>query len=229
MRLILLGPPGAGKGTLATLIKEKYRIPHISTGDIFREEMKSGSKLGKELKGYVDSGELVPDDVVTRIIENKLINDVSIIQDFMLDGFPRTKKQAGDLDRILKKLKRPLNRALYMETDIGVIVKRLTGRRVCRKCGAVYHIVNRPPKKAGVCDHCGGKDLYQRADDNESTIKNRLDVYLESTLPIVDYYEAQGILKRINGGLDAEHVLSSLANLFDESKRTNKNQVPRRN
>lgn len=229
MRIILLGPPGAGKGTLATLIKEKYHLPHISTGDIFREEMKSGSKLGKELKGYVDSGQLVPDDVVTRIIENKLVNDVSLIQHFMLDGFPRTKKQAQDLDQILKKLKRPLDLVLYMETDLNMLIKRLTGRRVCRQCGAVYHVVNRPPKKKDVCDHCHGTDLYQRADDNEETIKNRMDVYLQSTLPIVQYYQTQGILKRVDGGLDSEHLLESLADLFDESKRTNQKQVPGRN
>ena len=148
MRIVLLGPPGAGKGSLARVIKDTMSIAHISTGDMLREEMKKGSALGNEIKGLMEKGALVPDEVVTRLVEDKVINDPSLDKGYMLDGFPRTVKQSQDLDQILAKAQKPLDFALYMNADVDIILMRLTGRRVCKKCGALYHLKNKPPKKA---------------------------------------------------------------------------------
>jgi len=216
MRLVLMGPPGAGKGTLANLLKSSLKIPHISTGDILREEMKEGSKLGKKVKEYIESGMLVPDEVVTALVENKLTNDASLNNGFMLDGFPRTDHQAQDLDKILDRLAQPLDKALYLESTLPVIIQRLTGRRICRSCGAVCHIVNRPPKVEGVCDNCLG-ELYQRPDDNEETIKKRMDVYLSNTLPIVTYYKKSHKLLKLNGDRESEDLEVQLLKAFDGS------------
>jgi len=215
MRMVLLGPPGAGKGTLAGLIKEKFGLMHISTGDLLREEMKSGSDLGSEVKGYVESGGLVPDDVVTRLIENKLKNAKDADKGYMLDGFPRTTPQANELDRILTAINQPLDCALYMEASLPVVLQRLTGRRVCKACGALFHLTNMPPKEEGKCDACGG-ELYQRADDNEETIKNRMSVYEEKTAVIIDFYEGQGKLKKVNADLGTEELLRTFTEIFNE-------------
>jgi adenylate kinase len=215
MKIVLLGPPGAGKGTLASLLKDKFDLVHISTGDILREEMKSGSDLGREAKRFVESGGLVPDDVVTRLIENKLTHDKKVEQGFLLDGFPRTTRQAEDLDRILERLDKKLDYAILMEAGLLVIIQRLTGRRVCRQCGAVYHIKNMPPKKAGKCDLCGG-ELYQRTDDKEETIKTRIAVYSEKTAPIIDYYARQGKLRKINAEKDTQVLLRDLTAIINE-------------
>ena len=223
MRIVLLGPPGAGKGTFAGQIKEKFGIAHISTGDILREEMKSGSPLGLEAKRFVESGGLVPDEVVTRLIENRLTKAKDIGKGFMLDGFPRTQQQAKDLDRILAKMGKPLQKILFMEASLPVLIQRLTGRRVCRKCGALYHIKNMPSKKAGVCDTCGG-ELYQRPDDNESTIKNRMDVYLKNTMPIVEFYQEQGKVLKVNAERPTQELLKELGGLFKDGN-TNSAQV----
>ena len=220
MRIVLLGPPGAGKGTLANLIKKKFKMDHISTGDMMREEMKNQTPLGQEVKKYVDGGKLVPDEVVTKIVESKLTRDKS--DRYLLDGFPRTTIQAQALDQILAKIGQPIDFALIMEATLPVIIKRLTGRRVCRKCGAVYHIINRPPKKQNICDACGG-ELYQRADDNEETIRTRMDVYLKSTAPIVDYYKKQGKLKQVNADKDSEKVFTTLDDLLNETPNHSKN------
>lgn len=220
MKIVLLGPPGAGKGTLANLIKEKFNMVHISTGDIMREEMKNNTVLGQELKSYVESGKLVPDEVVTKIIENRLMRDKN--GNSLLDGFPRTEAQAQALDKILAKTGQQLDYALYMEADLPLIISRLTGRRVCRKCGAVYHVVNRPSKIQDVCDSCGG-ELYQRADDNEATIRTRMEVYLKSTAPIVNYYQRQGKLQNLAGAREAEELLASLVDLLNESSNHDKN------
>ncbi len=217
MRIVLLGPPGAGKGSLAGLIKDMMGIAHISTGDMLRAEMKKGSTLGNEIKGLVEKGALVPDEVVTRLVQDKVANDPDLAGGYMLDGFPRTVKQARDLDTILAAAKKPLDFALYMKTDLDIILTRLSGRRVCRKCGALYHLKNRPPKSVGVCDLCGGQ-LYQRSDDNEATIRKRMDVYTASTKAIIDYYAGQGRLKEVDGNLGTADVRNHLVGLLNDNK-----------
>lgn len=213
-----MGPPGAGKGTLAALLKESLGIVHISTGDILREEMKNETSIGREAKKFIENGKLVPDEVVTRLMEVKLSGNNRVDQGCMLDGFPRTKTQAEALDRILKKIQKPLDYALYLESSLPVIIQRLTGRRVCRNCGALFHMTNKPPRREGVCDACGGT-LYQRADDNEETIKTRMDVYLKNTMPIVDYYKAQGKLMKVDGDKDSRELQKDLMHIFHETHR----------
>ncbi len=214
MKIVLLGPPGAGKGTLAKGLKDHFNLMHISTGDMLREEMKNGTDLGKEAKKHIESGGLVPDEIVTKMVENKLSNDKNVKNGFMLDGFPRTRTQAEDLDKILKKINLPLDCVLSLEASLKIVLERLTGRRVCRACGALYHIKNMPSKKEGVCDKCGG-ELYQRADDNEKTIKNRMEVYTESTEPIIDYYKKQGLIKTLDANKEAEEVRDFTIKLFN--------------
>jgi len=205
MKIVLLGPPGAGKGTLATALKESLGLLHISTGDILRVEMKNNTPLGQEAKRYVESGGLVPDELVTRLIKNKLESDPKAKKGFLMDGFPRTLKQAQDLDKILEELKTPVDWTLCLEASMSVVLQRLTGRRVCKNCGALYHIKNMPSQKEGICDKCGG-NLYQRTDDNEATITNRMKVYVESTEPIIEYYKSQGKLKILNADQEAQAV-----------------------
>lgn len=221
MRLVLLGPPGAGKGTLAALLKENLKLVHISTGDMLREEMKKETLIGQEAKKFIEKGELVPDEFVIKLIEKKLTGGKRVEHGYMLDGFPRTRKQAEDLDRILGEIRQPLDCALYMESTLPVIIPRLSGRRVCKNCDALYHIRNKPPKKDKICDLCGG-ELYQRADDNEVTIRTRMDVYLKSTRPVIDYYQAQGKLKKLDGDKDSEEVQVVLMQIFHEDHKLNK-------
>lgn len=221
MRLVLLGPPGAGKGTLAALLKESLKLVHISTGDMLREEMKKETPIGQEAKKFIEKGELVPDEFVIKLIEKKLTGGKRVEHGYMLDGFPRTRKQAEDLDRILGEIRQPLDYALYMESTLPVIIQRLGGRRVCKNCGALYHIRNKPPKKDKICDLCGG-ELYQRADDNEVTIRTRMDVYLKSTRLVIDYYQAQGKLKKLDGDKDCEEVQAVLMQIFHEDHKFNK-------
>ncbi len=215
MRIVLLGPPGAGKGTLAGLIKEEYGVLHVSTGDILRAEMKSGSNLGNEMKKYVESGALVPDEVVTKIVAKKL-GELDLAQGIMFDGFPRTQQQADDLDAILEDLGFPLDATLFMEVDLPVIIQRLTGRRICKECGAVYHLTNMPSKVEGICDVCGGV-LYQRPDDNEATIRNRMDVYMSNTAPVIDYYEGQGKLRRVDASQPTQNIVKALSDILENS------------
>jgi adenylate kinase len=197
MRLILLGPPGAGKGTQAANIVDKYHVPHISTGDIFRKNIKEGTALGKEAKAYMDRGELVPDTLVIEIVADRL-REEDCQAGFLLDGFPRTVAQAEALDKVLETMNCSLNNVVNIQVDPNLLVERAVGRRICRDCGATYHISFNPSKVDSVCDKCGG-ELYQRSDDNEETVSNRVRVYVEETSPLVDYYTAKGIILNLDG------------------------------
>jgi adenylate kinase len=216
MNLVLLGPPGAGKGTFAGMITDRMGLCHISTGDILREEMKSGSALGQKVKSFVESGGLVPDDLIIEIIQQRLQQPDVEQHGYLLDGFPRTTKQAEALDRILDSIRKPVELVVYMQAGLDVILQRLIGRRLCRSCGAIYHTVNMPPRKEGRCDQCDG-DLYQRPDDNEETIRTRMDIYEKSTQPIVDYYKAQGKLKPFNAEKRTVDLLNELTGILNES------------
>jgi len=204
MRLILLGPPGAGKGTQAANIVNKYQLPHISTGDIFRANIKQGTDLGNRAKAFMDKGELVPDSLVVELVEDRLQQDDTKIG-FMLDGFPRTLPQAEALDSVLENMGSTLNYVINIVVDPSVLVERAVGRRICRDCGATYHVNFNPSKKEGVCDQCSG-ELYQRSDDNEETVTNRIAVYTNETAPLVDYYKNSGKLVTINGLQDIDKV-----------------------
>lgn len=216
MKLILLGPPGAGKGTQSIVLSKKYNIPHISTGDILRQAVKNGSPMGVKAKSYMDKGALVPDDVVVGIVAERL-KSPDTKSGFILDGFPRTVKQAEELDKALKGLSYKIDMVLYFETTEKVVIERLTGRRVCKVCGFNYHIKNIPPKKAGVCDKDGG-ELFQRPDDKEETVLNRLKVYEAQTSPLIDYYTKKGILRRVSGDLNVDGLNKVLSNMFSEAK-----------
>lgn len=208
LRTILLGPPGAGKGTQAVKIVEKYNIPHISTGDIFRENIKNKTELGNRAKAYMDRGELVPDELVVEIATDRLTKD-DCKNGFLLDGFPRTIFQAEKLDEFLTKRGEKIDKVINIDVEKDALVKRITGRRVCKSCGASYHVVNIPPKKEGVCDLCSG-ELIQRADDTEETVLNRIDVYNKQTKPLVDYYGKAGVIINIDGNKDLDDVLADI-------------------
>jgi len=216
MNLVLLGPPGAGKGTQAKLLSEGLNIAHISTGDMLREEMKKDTELGRQAKQYVTSGELVPDVLVTKMIEKRIFEN-SHQKSFVLDGFPRNEAQAKSLEAMLRVHSLKIDWVLYLKSSELVILQRLTGRRVCKNCGANFHIKNMPSKKEGVCDFCAG-ELYQRPDDKEETIKNRLKVYSDSTAPVIDYYNRQGILRNVDADNDAQVVYDFLMRLFAAGK-----------
>lgn len=197
MNMMLLGPPGCGKGTQAKILIDTYHIPQISTGDILRETIKRGSPLGIEAKTYMDQGLLVPDLLVIRIIEERL-QQTDCKPGFILDGFPRTVAQAEALDVTLSKVGSKLEYVFSIEVDGEELIKRLTGRRICKKCGESYHLTFNPPKQEGLCDSCQG-ELYQRDDDKEETIRNRLKVYQTQTAPLIDFYKGKGILRSIDG------------------------------
>jgi len=197
MNIILLGPPGAGKGTQAKMLVEEYQIPQISTGDILRAAVKEGSPLGKEAKACMDKGELVPDSVVIGIVEER-IQQSDCAKGYMLDGFPRTVPQAEALDGMLQNLSSQIDHVVSIEVANEELVGRLTGRRTCRECGAGFHVMFDPPKQEGVCDKCGG-ELYQRDDDNVETVTSRLQVYESQTLPLIEYYKTQGKIRSIDG------------------------------
>ncbi|MBM3251758.1 MAG: adenylate kinase [Candidatus Omnitrophica bacterium] len=213
MNLILLGPPGAGKGTQAKLLSEGLKIPHISTGDILREAVKNQNEFGKEVKKIMDSGALVPDDLINKIMADRLARS-DTKKGFILDGFPRTKAQATALDELLKKNSLgDIDLVLYFDSSLKIIIERLSGRLVCRNCGANFHIKNVPPKKDMICDFCGGQ-LYQRDDDKEETVKNRIKVYEEKNSPLMAYYEKQNKIRKINADLSASAVYKILMKLF---------------
>ena len=196
MRLVLVGPPGAGKGTQAVHLAEHFAIPHISTGDIFRANIKGATDLGLLAKSYMDKGELVPDSVTNDMVADRL-TQADTKTGFLLDGYPRNVDQAKFLDGVLADRNIPLQAVLEFQLDNSEIVKRLSGRRVCKSCGAIFHVIFEKPKREGICDKCGG-ELYQRDDDKESVIQNRLDVYDAQTAPIINYYQSSNLLKTIS-------------------------------
>ena len=213
MNMILLGPPGCGKGTQAKILIDTCHIPQISTGDILREAIKKGSPLGIEAKIYMDQGSLVPDQLVIGIIEERL-QQADCARGFILDGFPRTVAQAEALDSTLSKAGLKLKYVFNIEVVDEELIKRLTGRRICRKCGESFHITFNPPEKEGLCDSCGG-ELYQRDDDREETIKNRLKVYQAQTAPLITFYEEKDILHSVDGVGSIEEIKGRLLSVFN--------------
>lgn len=211
MNLIMLGPPGAGKGTQAKMLVDRFGIPQISTGDMLREALKIGTELGKKAKEYMDKGALVPDEVVIGIVKERLAQS-DCAKGFILDGFPRTIPQAEALDQVLVELGKKIEYAINIDVPKNELIKRLAGRRTCKKCGAMYHIIFNPPQEKGKCDKCGG-ELYQRDDDKEETIKRRLEVYESQTQPLIDYYRRKGSLVNIMGA-------GSIEEIFEEVTRT---------
>ena len=217
MQLLLMGPPGAGKGTQAVKLVEKFEIPQISTGDMFRAAVKEGTELGKKAKACMDAGTLVPDEVTIGIVRERLSKD-DCKGGFILDGFPRNVAQAKALEKILDELGMKLTRVLNIHVPAADLIERAVGRRVCKKCGATYHVKFNAPKVENVCDNCG-ENLYQRADDNEDTMKNRLSVYEESTRPLIDYYEKVGLYTEIDGRQPIEKVTEELVNVLCSVKK----------
>lgn len=212
MRLVLLGPPGAGKGTHAQVLCKQYGLAHISTGDMLREALRAATPLGLRAKEYMDKGGLVPDEVVIGIVRERL-GKSDAKKGFVLDGFPRTSQQGESLDGMLKELGMPLDVALYFKTSLAVIIRRLSGRRICSKCGKTYHLVNFKPKVQGICDDCGA-DLMQRADDHEEVIEKRLVAYEKQTAPLIDYYKKKKVLAEISGDLEVDELNRELEKLF---------------
>jgi adenylate kinase len=212
MNVILLGPPGAGKGTQAKMLVEEYQIPQISTGDILRAAVKEGSPLGKEAKACMDKGELVPDSVVIGIVEER-IQQPDCAKGYMLDGFPRTVPQAEALDGMLQNLSSQIDHVVSIEVANEELVGRLTGRRTCRDCGVGFHVMFDPPEQEGVCDKCGG-ELYQRDDDNVETVTSRLEVYESQTLPLIDYYKAQEKIRPIDGVGDIKEIFGRVTQVL---------------
>ena len=212
MKIIMLGAPGAGKGTQAKQIAAKYEIPHISTGDIFRPNIKEGTALGMEAKSYMDKGQLVPDELTVKILLDRVSKD-DCKNGYVLDGFPRTIPQADVLDKAVSELNDKIDYAINVDVKDDNIIRRMSGRRACLNCGATYHIVNVPPKKEGICDTCGS-ELVIRDDDKEETVKARLLAYHEQTQPLIDYYNNKGILKEVDGTKDMNDVFADIVNIL---------------
>jgi len=213
MRAILMGPPGAGKGTQADLLVNHYKIPHISTGDMFRAAIKEQTPLGIKAKEYMDAGALVPDEVTIGIVAERL-TQADCVNGFLLDGFPRTVAQADALAKILSDLNMGLDGVVNIEVDDKILIERLTGRRICKQCSTTYHLVFNSPQNQGKCDKCGG-ELYQRSDDNLETAQNRLKVYNEQTEPLIAYYSEQGLLFRIKGDQEIEKVFHDILDVLE--------------
>jgi adenylate kinase len=213
LNLILLGPPGAGKGTQAQKMVDRYHIPQISTGDILRASVKETTSLGMRAKGFMDQGQLVPDEIVIGIIEERLkAKDCN--PGFILDGFPRTIPQAEALHPILTKLGKKIDHVINIEVDPEELVRRLTGRRTCKNCGAMFHLLFQPPQKEGICDRCGGP-LYQRADDKEETIRTRLKEYEKQTAPLIQYYQGKNTLRSVRGVGGPNQIFNQIVRLLD--------------
>ena len=214
MKIVMLGAPGAGKGTQAKMIAEKYGIPHVSTGDIFRANIKNDTELGKEAKQYMDQGKLVPDELTVKILLDRVAQD-DCKNGYVLDGFPRTIPQANVLDEALTKLGDRIDYAVNVDVPDDNIINRMGGRRACVACGATYHIVYNAPKTEGICDNCG-KELIIRDDDQPETVKNRLKVYHEQTQPLIDFYEGKGVLKSVDGTADMKDVFAAIVEILGE-------------
>jgi adenylate kinase len=212
VNIIFMGPPGAGKGTQAERIVEEFHIPHISTGDAFRAAMSQGTPLGKKAKEYVDQGLLVPDDVTIGIVRERLQQD-DCREGFLLDGFPRTISQAEALDEMLKDMGRQIDNVMNLIVDRNLLLARLTGRRICKSCGATYHLIFNVPHAAGTCDKCSG-ELYQRSDDTEEKVGTRLDEYLNKTAPLLDYYKNKHLLREIDGEQEIDQVTSAISTIL---------------
>ena len=214
MKIIMLGAPGAGKGTQAKMIADKYGVPHVSTGDIFRANIKNGTELGMEAKKYMDQGLLVPDELTVKILLDRVSQPVCK-NGYVLDGFPRTIPQAEVLDKALAELGESIDYAIDVDVPDENIVKRMSGRRACVSCGATYHVVHVPPKKEGICDRCGS-ELILRDDDKPETVKNRLDVYHKQTQPLIDFYTKKGVLKTVDGTVDMQDVFKAIVAILGE-------------
>jgi len=211
--IILIGAPGAGKGTQATVLSEMLDIPHVSSGDLFRDNLKRETALGLQAKSYMEKGELVPDDVTVAMVRDRLRQADCDEKGAILDGFPRTVEQARALDGVLAQDGKKIDTVIYFEVSEKQLIERLTGRRICRNCQAVYHVLFNPPKVDGVCDVCSG-ELYQRADDQPETVQNRLQVYFEQTMPLIDFYKQKGLLRTVDGEQDIEKVRAALLNII---------------
>jgi adenylate kinase len=214
MKIIMLGAPGAGKGTQAKMIADKYGVPHVSTGDIFRANIKNGTELGMEAKKYMDQGLLVPDELTVKILLDR-VSQPDCKNGYVLDGFPRTIPQAEVLDKALAELGESIDYAIDVDVPDENIVKRMSGRRACVSCGATYHVVHVPPKKEGICDRCGS-ELILRDDDKPETVKNRLDVYHKQTQPLIDFYTKKGVLKTVDGTVDMQDVFKAIVAILGE-------------
>jgi len=210
--LVLLGPPGAGKGTQAGLLIKAYDLLHISTGDMLREAIKEGTQVGKRVEDYMNKGELVPDEIVTEVVIDRMAKP-DAVGGVILDGYPRTRVQAESLDKSLGEKDQTLSMVLYFKTSEEVAVSRLSGRRVCPECGKNYHVINIPPKQEGICDTCD-KELFLREDDKPETVKNRLAVYEQSTKDLIDYYQEKGLLREVDGDMTAEKLFDEIGVLF---------------
>lgn len=215
LNLMLMGLPGAGKGTQAEKIVDQYHIPHISTGDIFRAAMKNNTPMGIEAKSYIDKGELVPDEVTNGIVKERLAKD-DVNDGYMLDGFPRNMAQAEALETFGAQLGKPLNCVINIHVDPESLMERLTGRYICRNCGATYHKIFNPTKVEGTCDRCGEHEFYQREDDKPETVKNRLDVNIKMNTPLLDFYKKQGILYEVDGNQDIDKVFADIKAVLDQ-------------
>ena len=215
LNLMLMGLPGAGKGTQAEKIVDQYHIPHISTGDIFRAAMKNNTPMGIEAKSYIDKGELVPDEVTNGIVKERLAKD-DVNDGYMLDGFPRNMAQAEALETFGAQLGKPLNCVINIHVDPESLMERLTGRYICRNCGATYHKIFNPTKVEGTCDRCGEHEFYQREDDKPETVKNRLDVNIKMNTPLLDFYKKQGILHEVDGNQDIDKVFADIKAVLDQ-------------